>query len=127
MHFGSLVSIASLSEVETGIAMIKQCLGELPFFTVTEEGEVQDQGAKKVQQVNSTTVSSRRPAILADGTYATQSAALETAMSLPTFVQGSLSSIGNLRSLILSGDFFLGAVVACTLTNPEKQALEVSG
>ncbi|XP_030971844.1 coatomer subunit beta-2-like [Quercus lobata] len=117
----------SLSEVETGIAMIKQCLGELPFFTVTKEGEVQDQGAKKVQQMNSTTVSSRRPAILADGTYATQSAALETAMSLPTFVQGSLSSIGNLRSLILSGDFFLGAVVACTLTNPEKQALEVSG
>ena len=27
----------SLSEVETGIATIKQCLGELPFFTVTEE------------------------------------------------------------------------------------------
>lgn len=106
----------SLSEVETGITSIKQCLGELPFFTVTEEGEVQDQGAKKVQQVNSTTVSSRRPAILADGTYATQSAALETAMSPPTFVQGSLSSTGNLRSLILSGDFFLGAVVACTLT-----------
>lgn len=106
----------SLSEVETGITTIKQCLGELPFFTVTEEGEVQDQGAKKVQQVNSTTVSSRRPAILADGTYATQSAALETAMSPPTFVQGSLSSTGNLRSLILSGDFFLGAVVACTLT-----------
>ncbi|KAM4113271.1 hypothetical protein ACJW30_05G207600 [Castanea mollissima] len=106
----------SLSEVEKGIAAIKQCLGELPFFTVTEEGEVQDQGAKKVQQVNSTTVSSRRPAILADGTYATQSAALETAMSPPTFVQGLLSSTGNLRSLILSGDFFLGAVVACTLT-----------
>ena len=83
----------SLSQVETGIAMIKQCLGELPLFTVTEEGEVQDQGAKKVQQVNSTTVSSRRPAILADGTYATQSAALETAMSPPTFVQGSLSFV----------------------------------
>ena len=83
----------SLSEVENGIATIKQCLGELPFFTVTEEGEVQDQGAKKVQQVNSTTVSSRRPAILADGTYATQSAALETAMSPPTFVQGSLSFV----------------------------------
>ena len=82
-----------LSKVEIGIAMIKQCLGELPLFTVTEEGEVQDQGAKKVQQVNSTTVSSRRPAILADGTYATQSAALETAMSPPTFVQGSLSFV----------------------------------
>ncbi|XP_061355948.1 coatomer subunit beta-1-like [Gastrolobium bilobum] len=105
----------SLSEVESGIATIKQCLGDIPFYTATEEGEGQDT-SKTTQQLNPTTVSSRRPAILADGTYATQSAALETAMSPPTLVQGSLSSIGNLRSLILSGDFFLGAVVACTLT-----------
>lgn len=105
----------SLSEVESGIATIKQCLGELPFYTVTEDGEVQD-ASKKTQQVSSTMVSSRRPAVLADGTYATQSAALETAMSPPTLVHGSLSSLGNLRSLILAGDFFLGAVVACTLT-----------
>lgn len=119
----------SLSEVNSGIATIKQCLGELPFFTINEQGEVQD-ASKKVQQVSSTMVSSRRPAILADGTYATQSAALETAMSPPTFIQGSLSSVGNLRSLILSGDFFLGAVVACTLTKlvlrlEEVQPLQV--
>ncbi|TXG62373.1 hypothetical protein EZV62_013736 [Acer yangbiense] len=106
----------SLSEVESGIATIKQCLGELPFFSIVEEGEDTD-SSKKVQQANSNsiTVSSRRPAILADGTYATQSAASETAFSPPTLVQGSLSS-GNLRSLLLTGDFFLGAVVACTLT-----------
>ncbi|KAL6344506.1 hypothetical protein AAG906_002411 [Vitis piasezkii] len=104
----------SLSEVESGIATIKQCLGDLPFFSVSEEGEASD-SSKKVQQVNATTVSSRRPAVLADGTYATQSAASETAFSPPTLVQGSLSS-GNLRSLLLTGDFFLGAVVACTLT-----------
>uniref|UniRef100_A0A5B6YY95 Coatomer subunit beta n=1 Tax=Davidia involucrata TaxID=16924 RepID=A0A5B6YY95_DAVIN len=105
----------SLSEVESGIATIKQCIGDLPFYTATEEGEGQ-YASKNSQQVNSTTVSSRRPAILADGTYASQSAALETAMSPPTLVQGLLASVGNLRSLILAGDFFLGAVVACTLT-----------
>ncbi|KAI4355893.1 hypothetical protein L6164_004621 [Bauhinia variegata] len=107
----------SLSEVESGIATIKQCLGDLPFYTVSEEGEGQD-ASKTTPHVTTSSVSmsSRRPAILADGTYATQSAALETAMSPPTLVQGSLSSMGNLRSLILSGDFFLGAVVACTLT-----------
>ncbi|KAF7843137.1 coatomer subunit beta-1-like [Senna tora] len=107
----------SLSEVESGIATIKQCLGDIPFYTPTEEGDSQDT-SKSTQQSVSTPVSmsSRRPAILADGTYATQSAALETAMSPPTLVQGSLTSTGNLRSLILSGDFFLGAVVACTLT-----------
>ena len=104
----------SLSEVESGIATIKQCLGDLPFYSETEEGESTD-SSKKSQQVNTITVSSRRPAILADGTYATQSAASETAFSPPTIVQGTLAS-GNLRSLLLTGDFFLGAVVACTLT-----------
>lgn len=104
----------SLSEVESGIATIKHCLGELPFFSVSDEGEAND-STKKVQPVNSIAASSRRPAVLADGTYATQSAASETAFSPPTLVQGSLMS-GNLRSLLLTGDFFLGAVVACTLT-----------
>lgn len=104
----------SLSEVESGLATIKQCLGELPFYSRSEEDEGND-SSKKVQQVNSMTVSSKRPAILSDGTYATQNAASETAFSPPTFVQGSLAS-GNLRSLLLTGDFFLGAVVACTLT-----------
>ncbi|CAD5186231.1 unnamed protein product [Musa acuminata subsp. malaccensis] len=106
----------SLSEVESGIATIKQCLGDLPFYTTTEEGEVMD-GSKKPQQVNSSaTISSRRPVVLADGTYATQSAASETALSAPIVLPGSLGSPGNLRSLILSGDFFVGSVVACTLT-----------
>ncbi|KAF6152121.1 hypothetical protein GIB67_031443 [Kingdonia uniflora] len=106
----------SLSEVESGIETIKQCLGELPFFTITEEGESGDMSSKPSQQLSSSvTVSSRKPAILADGTYATQSAASETAIAPPPLVQGSLSSSGNLRSLILTGDFFLGAVIACTL------------
>ncbi|KAL3650116.1 hypothetical protein CASFOL_006519 [Castilleja foliolosa] len=103
----------SLSEVESSIATIKQCLGDLPFFSVSEDDKTVD-SSKKAQQASSITVSSRRPAILADGTYATQSAASETAFSPPSVVQGSLTT-GNLRSLLLTGDFFLGAVVACTL------------
>ncbi|KAH1067227.1 hypothetical protein J1N35_032214 [Gossypium stocksii] len=113
----------SLSEVESGIATIKQCLGELPFYSVSEEGEATD-ASKKTPQANSITVSSRRPAVLADGTYATQSAASETAFSSPTVVQGSLAS-GNIRSLLLTGDFFLGAVVACTLTKLVLRLQEV--
>ncbi|KAG1326885.1 coatomer subunit beta-1 [Cocos nucifera] len=106
----------SLSEVESGIATIKQCLGDLPFYTAIEEQEAAD-SLKKPQQMNSSvTAASRRPAVLADGTYATQSAASEIAFSAPTLVPGSLASPRNLRSLILAGDFFLGAVVACTLT-----------
>ncbi|KZV24781.1 Coatomer, beta subunit isoform 1 [Dorcoceras hygrometricum] len=105
----------SHSEIESGIITIQQCLGDLPFFSISEENEVTDDSSKKSQQASSITVSSKRPAILADGTYATQSAASETVFSPPTVVQGSLST-ANLRSLLLTGDFFLGAVVACTLT-----------
>ncbi|KAI7756264.1 hypothetical protein M8C21_015498 [Ambrosia artemisiifolia] len=105
----------SLSEVESGIAVIKQCLGDLPFYLASEDGDNTNESARKSQQVNSITVSSKRPAILADGTYATQSAASETAFTPPTLVQTTLNT-GNLRSLLLTGDFFLGAVVACTLT-----------
>ncbi|GMJ11131.1 beta1 Coat Protein [Hibiscus trionum] len=113
----------SLSEVESAIATIKQCLGDLPFYSVSEEGEATD-ASKKTPQPNSITASSRRPAVLADGTYATQSAASETAFSPPTVVQGSLAS-GNLRSLLLTGDFFLGAVVTCTLTKLVLRLKEV--
>ncbi|CAH9063596.1 unnamed protein product [Cuscuta europaea] len=105
----------SLSEVESGIETIKQCLGELPFYSPSEEGDAADSSCRRPQQVNSITVSSRKPAVLADGTYATQSAASETAFLPPTVAQGSLATV-NLRSLLLTGDFFLGAVVACTLT-----------
>ncbi|XP_010483206.1 PREDICTED: coatomer subunit beta-1 [Camelina sativa] len=104
----------SLSEVESGIATIKQCLGEMPFYSASEEAESTD-SSNKTPQNTAAIVSSRRPAILSDGTYATQSAASETVFSPSTVAQGSLAS-GNLRSLILTGDFFLGAVVACTLT-----------
>ncbi|XP_078430525.1 coatomer subunit beta-1-like [Wolffia australiana] len=107
----------SLSEVETAIATIKQCLGDLPFYTLNNEETDSVDSSKKPSQVNSAaTVSSRRPTVLADGTYATQSAASETAMTPPNLAAGSLSSPGNLRSLILGGDFFLGAVVASNLT-----------
>ncbi|GJN06333.1 hypothetical protein PR202_ga24053 [Eleusine coracana subsp. coracana] len=105
----------SLSEVESAIATIKQCLGELPFYTLSEEGEATDSAKPAQPVVNSVTVSSRRPVVLADGTYATQSAATEI-ISTPSVAPGSLASTLNLRSLILSGDFFLAAVVACTLT-----------
>jgi len=53
---------------------------------------------------------------LADGTYATQTAATEMILSKPMVLPGSLSTTLHLRSLILSGDFFVAAVVANTLT-----------
>ena len=55
-----------------------------------------------------------RPQVLADGTYATQSAAAEAAPARPaaTLAPGATR---NLRTLFTAGDTFLGAVVAVTL------------
>ncbi|CAI9774710.1 unnamed protein product [Fraxinus pennsylvanica] len=57
------------------------------MLLLNEEAEVTG-STKKSQQANSIIVSSKRPAILANGTYATQSAASETTFSPHTIVQG---------------------------------------
>ena len=57
---------------------------------------------------------SNRPAVLADGSYATQTALADTFAALPAQAGGA--SAYNLRALLLSGDFFLGGVIAGTLT-----------
>ena len=51
-----------------------------------------------------------RPAVLADGTYATQTAAVAEEPTMPGM------AVPTLRALVLGGDFFLGSVVATTLT-----------
>ncbi len=51
--------------------------------------------------------------MLADGTYATQTAVVETTTAA---VNSSASVVPNLRALLLGGDFFLGGVIAGTVT-----------
>lgn len=110
----------SLQEIENGIAVIKQSLGDMPFYSEAEEGEgnaVGDNktssGTKAPAPINVSSASSKRPAVLADGTYATQSAVAETTSSASAAASNPAS---NLRTILLTGDFFLGAVVAATLT-----------
>eukprot|EP00850_Spirogloea_muscicola_P011156 SM000068S20588 [mRNA] locus=s68:311782:317687:- [translate_table: standard] len=119
----------SRTEVEQGIGTVKQSLGDLPFFVAAEE--VQEDTAVKpagaapgVTAVPAPVVTSKRPAILADGTYATQSAAVEIAIAAPTVV-ASAGSSANLRALLLTGDFFLGSVTATTLTKLVLRLAEV--
>ncbi|EFJ07199.1 hypothetical protein SELMODRAFT_448563 [Selaginella moellendorffii] len=108
----------SLPEIESAISTIKECLGDLPFFTVAEDGEAADQSsASKAPAPTSkqtTSVGSKRPVVLADGTYASQTAAVEIALAVPVSLVAGTST--NLRTLLLTGDFFLGSVICGTLT-----------
>jgi coatomer subunit beta len=65
--------------------------------------------------MNSCTACSKKPIVIEDDAYATHIFATSAAISAPV-AHGLLASKQYLRPLVLSGDFHLAAVVACTLT-----------
>ncbi|KAJ0765660.1 putative clathrin/coatomer adaptor, adaptin-like, armadillo-like helical [Helianthus annuus] len=85
-----------LSQSDNNVKFIVLDRLNLKFYMASEEGDANDSSKKSQQVVNSITVSSKRPAILADGTYATQSAASETAFSPPTVVNTTLTDFASL-------------------------------
>jgi len=95
----------SAEQVAAAFTMLKECLGELPFVGGDEAGPD--------GQPSSTTVVAKaegRPVVLADGSYATQTALGEEG--------GAAADPGapKLRTMLVGGDFFLATVVATTLT-----------
>jgi coatomer subunit beta len=84
-----------IEEVAQAFAVLKACLGPLPFVSSQSTDEVPSLRAES------------RPTVLADGSYASQTA-LE---------DGSAADPGapKLRALLIGGDFFLATVVATTL------------
>ncbi|KXZ45907.1 hypothetical protein GPECTOR_49g491 [Gonium pectorale] len=104
---------ASTSEITAALATLKEALGPLPFLTEGEAEEAAAATAAGAVAAPAPVLGSKRPAVLADGTYATQSAVVE--VNAPGIAGGAAGGTGpNLRSLLLGGDFFLGGVIAGT-------------
>ena len=91
-------------QVEEALATLKSSLGETPFFEPPSDERFVDDAEEEKEVYES---GSKRPIVLADGTYATQTA-VQTS--------GGGPSTPNLRALLLSGDFFLAAICGGTLT-----------
>jgi coatomer subunit beta len=91
-------------QVEEALATLKSSLGETPFFEPPSDERFVDDTEEEKEVYES---GSKRPIVLADGTYATQTA-VQTS--------GGGPSTPNLRALLLSGDFFLAAICGGTLT-----------
>ncbi|GJP57401.1 hypothetical protein CLOP_g5 [Closterium sp. NIES-67] len=115
----------TLPEAQHAMATIKQSLGDLPFYTTASaeaDAEAADAakpvapGVAAVPPPPPVIATSKRPAVLADGTYATQSAASEVSAAPTAVVAAAGGAAANLRSLLLAGDFFLGSVVGTALT-----------
>ncbi|KAJ3839311.1 coatomer protein [Lentinula raphanica] len=108
---GAQDSYSSTNEAAEAIKQciegIRTCLGDIPIYvdSAQEETNLDDVAIHKE-------AGGGKPKVLADGTYAT-----ETAYNTTT---SSDSQIGKarppLRTLILGGDFFTGTVLAVTLT-----------
>ena len=124
-------------EVTAALHAIRQCIGPLPLVqpfdvfigqaTATAAAADALAAAAAPPEVAAAAAKARKPTVLADGTYATQSA-----ITAPEGRAGSGGGgagefdealLPNLRKLLLGGDFFLASVVASSLT---KLALRVS-
>ena len=80
--------------------MLKECLGELPFVGGGEGDTASTPVVAKAEG---------RPVVLADGSYATQTALEDSGTSADP-------GAPKLRTMLVGGDFFLATVVATTLT-----------
>lgn len=105
----TLALCTSPSPPVTCLQMIKGCLGPMPLFK--ESADSEDEEEPEIASVQAP-IQKARPAVLADGSYATQTAL--PGDPAPVAVLVSNPSIPSLRSMLLTGDYFLGAVLAST-------------
>ena len=113
----------STQEIKSSLDMLKKSLGKLPLVgeTTVDDGLGDGQQDGSSPTAIDSPVSSlpkARPAVLADGSYATQTAIPGEPYVPPSLADAALfdSDSPNLRTMILSGDFFLAAVFSSCLT-----------
>ena len=89
----------SEQELESALEVIRMSMGPAPL--------VDDKTAVAPSVEDHAVETTARPAVLADGTYASQAAYTSSK---------AVSQMPNLRELLLKGDYFLASVIASTLT-----------
>ncbi|KAF7359278.1 Coatomer subunit beta [Mycena sanguinolenta] len=105
--------IESVPEIQSVMQEIRKVLGEIPILA--SEQKLLDDVAGGEEEATSPKVETGggKPKVLADGTYATESAYSTTTARLEAVRAASKPP---LRTLLLGGDFFTGAVLASALT-----------
>ncbi|KAF5385158.1 hypothetical protein D9615_000914 [Tricholomella constricta] len=113
--------VETVPDIQSTMREIRKVLGEIPILAseqrllddataddgAAEEGEDKEKEKAKAEGTG-------RPRVLADGTYATETAYSSTTTARLEAVKAA--SKPPLRTLILGGDFFTGAVLAAALT-----------
>ncbi|KAI0937054.1 hypothetical protein AcV5_005045 [Taiwanofungus camphoratus] len=102
-------------EIQDIFRELRKVLGEIPILAseqrLLEEAGAEDSEEKKDEQPK---IDAAKPKVLADGTYATETAF--TSMSTARLEAVKAAAKPPLRTLILGGDFFTGSVLSSALT-----------
>ncbi|KAH9897960.1 coatomer protein [Cubamyces lactineus] len=113
-----------VQEIQEVFRQLRKVLGEIPILAseqrLLEEATAED-GEDKADQVKT---ESSKPKVLADGTYATETAF--TSVSAARLEAVKAASKPPLRALILGGDFYTGSVLASALTKLVLRYTELS-
>lgn len=107
---------------------IRAGLGEIPILG-SEQRLLDDQPEENLATANSKTLSSSPTGsrkVLADGTYATESALTSDSSSAAKLEAVKTAQKPPLRSLILDGDYYLATVLSSTLTKMVIRHSEIS-
>ncbi|GAB5593932.1 coatomer subunit beta [Umbelopsis nana] len=107
------------NDIEHAWKQIRAGLGEIPILAseqrLLEDAQKEQEGEDdESKPVPTTSAAPRR--ILPDGTYATESAYTSNAVTASKLDALKAAAKPPLRALILNGDYFLGSVLATTLT-----------
>ncbi|KAG6901575.1 hypothetical protein C0995_010343 [Termitomyces sp. Mi166 len=113
--------VETTADIPSTMREIRKVLGEIPILASeqrlldaasNDEGAGEEGGEDKEKEKEKASAS--RPRVLADGTYATETAYSSTTAARLEAVKAA--SKPPLRTLLLGGDFFTGSVLAAALT-----------
>ncbi|KAG7085738.1 hypothetical protein E1B28_003281 [Marasmius oreades] len=107
--------VGDVESIREVLSEMRRCIGDVPIVPQEETAATEDGAdAELSEKEKAERKEKTKPKILADGTYATESAF--TTGSNQTRVDIKFGSKTPLRTLILGGDFFTGAVLSVALT-----------
>ncbi|KND03510.1 coatomer subunit beta [Spizellomyces punctatus DAOM BR117] len=114
--------------IEETMRQVRSALGEIPILASEQrllEEAHSDQPAAAESRPAEVTSTARR--VLADGTYATESAFSSKATDKAKLDAVKAAYKPPLRALLLNGDYFLGAVLSTALTKLVLRYAEING
>jgi coatomer subunit beta len=111
--------VESIPNIQGTVREIRKVLGEIPILAseqrlLDDSPEDDAGGGEDKEKEKAKAEGGGRPRVLADGTYATETAYTSTSSAKLEAVKAAAKP--PLRTLILAGDFFTGTVLATALT-----------